>query len=90
MGGYRTNSGDNLKKLWKIPAQQVRYHKDGTFFMPLDRFPAALCDPSGYILFNSQKEYETNRNIEIGSRINVRCGISKLPGYKSMIDEMKL
>ncbi len=81
MGGYRTNSGENLKKQWKIQAQQVRYHKDGTFFMPLDRFPAALCDPYGYIIFNNQKEYETNRHIEIGSRINVRCGINRLSGY---------
>lgn len=84
MGGYRTNSGENLKKQWKIPAQQVRYHKDGTFFMPIEHFPAALCDPYGYILFNSQKEYETNKYIEIGSRINVRCGINKLPGYTRM------
>lgn len=89
MGGYRTNSGENLKKLWKIPAQQVRYHKDGTFFMPFDRFPAALCDPYGYVLFNTQKEYENNKHIEIGSRVNVRCGISKLPGYTKGESETK-
>jgi hypothetical protein len=29
MGGYKTNSGDNLKRVWNIPAVQVRYHKDG-------------------------------------------------------------
>jgi hypothetical protein len=67
MGGFRTNSGENLKKQWKIPAQQVRYHKDGTFFMPIDRFPAAFCDPDGYIMFNSKQEYENNKQVEIGT-----------------------
>lgn len=81
MGGYRTNSGENLKKVWKIPAQQVRYHKDGTFFMPVDKFPAALCDPDGYILFNTQREYETSQYVEIGNRVNVRHGIKRVPGY---------
>ena len=84
MGGYRTNSGENLKRQWNIPAQQVRYHKDGTFFMPINHFPSALCDPNGYIIFNNQEEYMANRHIETGSRINVRCGINKLPGYTKM------
>lgn len=85
MGGYRTNSGENLKKQWKIQAVQVRYHKDGTFYMPLDRFPAALCDPKGYILFNTQIDYERCSYLEIGSRVNARNGISKIPGYVKVV-----
>jgi hypothetical protein len=54
MSGYKTNSGDNLKRQWGIPAVQVRYHKDGTWFMPLERFPGALCDPNGYIVFQNE------------------------------------
>jgi hypothetical protein len=50
MSGYKTNSGENLKRQWGIPAVQVRYYKDGTWFMPLERFPGALCDPNGYII----------------------------------------
>jgi len=84
MGGYRTNSGENLKKVWNIPAEQVRYHKDGTFFMPVDKFPAALCDPDGYILFKTQQEYEKSSFLEIGKRVNVRRGISSISGYVKM------
>jgi len=62
----------------------VRYHKDGTFFMPIDRFPAAFCYPDGYIMFNSKQEYENNQYVEIGTRVNVRCGIKKIPGYTRM------
>jgi hypothetical protein len=84
MSGIKTNSGANLMKQWSIPAFQVRYHKDGTFYMPMDKFPAALCDPNGYILFKTEEEYENSSFIEIGSRVNVRQGISRIPGYKRM------
>jgi hypothetical protein len=53
-------------------------------FMPLERFPGALCDPNGYILFNSRRDYESAHYLEIGERLNVRQGIRKLPGYVRM------
>jgi len=84
MGGYKTNSGDNLKRVWNIPAVQVRYHKDGTFFMPVDKFPAALCDPNGYVLFKTKEEYEKSSYLELGNRLNVRHGIWRIPGYIKM------
>jgi hypothetical protein len=67
MSGYKTNSGDNLKRQWGIPAVQVRYPKDGTWFMPLERFPGALCDPNGYIVFQNEQEYQLSRYLEIGT-----------------------
>ena len=54
MSGYKINSGKNVKRQWGIPGVQVRYHKDGTWFMPLERFPGALCDPDGYIIFQNE------------------------------------
>tara|TARA_B100001964_G_scaffold178872_1_gene197318 strand:- start:565 stop:735 length:171 start_codon:yes stop_codon:yes gene_type:complete len=56
MEGYKTNSGENLRKAWNILAVQAHYHKDGTFFMPADKFPAAFCDPNGYVLFKTKGE----------------------------------
>jgi hypothetical protein len=81
MSGYKTNSGNNLKRQWGIPAVQVRYHKDGTWFMPLERFPVALYDPNGYIVFQTEQEYQSSRYLEIGQRVNVPDGVSKAPGY---------
>jgi len=69
MSGYKTNSGDNLKRQWGIPAVQVRYHRDGTWFMPLEQFPGALCDPNGYIIFQNEQEYQSSRYLEIGQRV---------------------
>jgi len=84
MKKYKTNSGENLKKVWHIPANHVRYHKDGTFFMPVDNFPAAFCDPKGYVLFRTKAEYEMSSYIKIGSRVNIRSGISSIPCYIQM------
>ncbi len=82
MTGYKTNSGERLRRLWKIPVQQARFHKGGTFFMPLEHFPGALCDPDGYVIFDSKEQYESCSALEIGKRVNVRNGISKIRGYR--------
>ena len=81
MGGYKTNSGENLKKVWNIPAIIVHYHKDGTWFHTVDKFPAAFCDPNGYILFKTKAEYEKSSFLEIGVDVNVKRGIWNIPGY---------
>ena len=81
MTGRRTNSGARLQREWKIPAKQVRYHKDGVWFMPLEKFPGALCDPDGYKVFASQGEYISSHYLRIGDRVNVSSGVSSIPGY---------
>ena len=80
MTGQRTNSGARLQKEWQIPAKQVRYHKDGVWFMPLERFPGAFCDPDGYVVFATQRDYENSRYLSIGDRVNVKAGVSRIPG----------
>lgn len=84
MTGKRTNSGKALNNKWKIGAAQARYHKDGDWYMPLEYFPGVLCDPNGYILFRTEEEYLDSDYLEIGERVHVRGGISRIPGYKKM------
>ena len=81
MTGHRTNSGARLLRECKIPAKQAMYHKDGVFYMPLERFPGAYCDPNGYIVFATQQEFDSCKSISVGKRVNIHQGISKLPGY---------
>jgi len=75
-------SGKSLKEKWKIPARQVLYHQDGTFYENLREFPGALCDPSGYVLFSSKDEYNSSSYLHIGLKLNVPEGISRMPGYR--------
>lgn len=79
--GVRTGSGKALNEKWRIGAAHALYHKDGTWFNILERFPGALCDPNGYILFATKEDYEKSPHLKLGQRTNVPGGISKLPFY---------
>lgn len=78
----RSGSGDELNIRWNVGAAQSRYHRDGKFFMPADRFPAAFFDPDGYLLFRTEREYIESPYLNIGERVNVPGGIASVPGYK--------
>lgn len=82
MSGKRTDSGRRLNKEWRVGAQHALYHKDGNWYMPLERFPGAYFDPYGYVVFRTQKDYEGCENLSIRMRVQVHGGISKIPGYK--------
>jgi hypothetical protein len=82
--GVRTGSGKELNDKWSIGAAHALYHKDGTWFNVLERFPGALCDPRGYVLFATKEEYEASSHLKIGERTNVPGGISKLDKYIRM------
>ena len=83
----RTGTGEEYNRKWGIGAKQARYHKDGHFYGLLERFPAALCDPQGYVLFQTKEEYRRLDPDYLGlgeKKCNVRdraAGISGIPGY---------
>lgn len=81
MGGIRTNSGANLNREWKVGANHALYRENGKFYMPLERFPGAYFDVYGYLLFNTEEEYQDCDYLMIGPRVNVKGGISAVPGY---------
>jgi 5-methylcytosine-specific restriction protein A len=74
-------TGQDCKKEWNIPAEQVLYREDGTWYHLLERFPAALCDAKGYILFKTEQAYKDCNYLQIGKEIAVPDGISRIPGY---------
>jgi len=77
-------TGRALREQWKIPAVEVRYHKDGHFFENVKRFPAAFCDPNGYVIFSSASDLRNTPKVKIGIKTNIRDGIATLPNYKRM------
>ena len=81
-------TGEYLNRKWKIGARQTRKDEAGKFYMPLERFPGALCDRQGYVRFDTVDQYENCPQLQHpnpGSnnpRLNVkRPGISSIPGY---------
>jgi hypothetical protein len=81
MGGIRTNSGANLNRKWQVGASHALYRENGRFYMPLERFPGAYFDTQGYLLFHTEGEYQSCEYLTVGIRVNVKGGISAVPGY---------
>lgn len=77
----RTDSGRRLNRAWGVGVAHAFYHKDGTFYNVLERFPGALFDPNGYIRFETRHAFETCPYLSIGLRVNVRGTIAQIPGY---------
>jgi hypothetical protein len=76
-----------LNEAWGVHAAQSRYSDDGHWYATLSRFPAALFDANGYLLFPTETDYRTSPYIRIGKQISVpKPGISAIPGYVRMTE----
>ena len=78
----RKVTGKLLNEKWGVGAKHALYREDGKWYMPLERFPGALFDPFGYVLFETKDQYENCPALHIGMRVNVPEGISSIPSYK--------
>jgi hypothetical protein len=75
-------TGEGLNRRYRLGALHALYHKDGTFFERLVRFPGVLCDPKGYVRFESAAQFERDPRVAIGEKVNVRQGLSSHPRYQ--------
>jgi hypothetical protein len=76
-----------LNESWGAGAVQARYSDDGHWYATLTRFPAALFDATGYVLFASEEDYRTSPHLRIGKQISVpKPGISAIPSYVRVLD----
>lgn len=80
----RAVSGRQLNALWGVGARHALYNRDGCWYNNLERFPGALFDPQGYILFETEEAYRNSRHLRISQKTNVPKGISSIPGYVRM------
>jgi 5-methylcytosine-specific restriction enzyme A len=76
--------GRILNKEWGVEAQHALYNRPGTWFHLLERFPGALFDDTGYVLFETRAEYEKCSDVRIGKELHVPSGISAMRGYVRM------
>jgi hypothetical protein len=76
-----SNSGRALNGQWGVGARDAKYHQPGTLFENLRAFLGALFDRNGYVLFETEDEYRRTPGLSHGQKLNVRKGISSLPGY---------
>ncbi len=77
-------SGKYLAQLWGVNAAQTLYHKDGTCYDLLERFPGALFDANGYVLFADRNHYRSCSYLRFTHELNVPDGIESIPSYNRM------
>lgn len=78
-------TGEQFNQEWNVNARHALYREDGRWYHLLDQFPGALFDARGYILFRTREAYEHCSHLTIGDEINIRNGISAIPGYVRVI-----
>lgn len=87
MAVSKSNMGADLNERWNVGAAHALYIHDGHWYHQLKRFPGALFDRNGYILFGTKEEYLACPYLSIGKQISVpKPGISAIPGYVRVAD----
>ena len=76
-------TGRSLNKEWGVNAKHALYRENGRWFHQLTKFPGALFDAHGYIVFATEQSYRNCGYLSIGQDINLSDprGISGIPGY---------
>ncbi len=80
-------SGKELNEAWSVGAQHALYRRDGTWYHCLERFPGALFDENGYIIFSTEYDLQGCSGITIrkeNNHLHVPKGIASLPGYNKV------
>jgi hypothetical protein len=84
------NIGQDLNVKWGVSAKHALYRENGTWYHLLERFPGALFDMNGYVLFETKDAYEHCPGVLMGKRanwLNVPDGIASLPNYVRITPE---
>ena len=76
--------GNGLSREYGIDAAQSRYSETGTWYGKPSRFPLALWDLHGYIVFRTEEDFLRSPYVRLGRQLGVPNGISSIPGYKQV------
>jgi len=79
-----TMSLGSINRKWEVNARHALYRENGRWYHTLERFPGALFDAHGYIIFETERAFRNCTYLSIGKEVNIRhtMGISAIPGYQ--------
>jgi 5-methylcytosine-specific restriction enzyme A len=75
--------GRKLNEQWNLGAKHALFHEEGKWFHRLRRFPGALVDKTGFVLFDTEEKFLTARGLQIKRDVFCPKGISTLSSYKT-------
>jgi hypothetical protein len=80
--------GKDLAKHWGLNVQQPLYRETGDWYHQLKKFPGALLDADGYVIFESAEALKECPRLRIGKDpqrhggwVSAPNGIKAIPGY---------
>lgn len=82
-----TATGKALNERWDVHANHALYHHNGRWYHRLNRFPGALFDRNGYVVFETEEAFRNSPYLAITQDVHVPGGISTIPGYKRQSSE---
>lgn len=74
-------SGRILAKRWNLDVAHALYRKSGDWYHRLERFPGALLDDDGYVVFATEHSFRHCPQLHIRQDVHVPGGIKPIPGY---------
>jgi 5-methylcytosine-specific restriction protein A len=86
MSNSNNITGKKLLDLWGVEASHALYRQDGKWYHNLKAFPGVLFDETGYLVFNTKEEYDSNPYLNRKKLLTVSIGISNIPGYVRVIE----
>lgn len=76
-------TGEWLNRAFRLGAEHSLYHRDGTLFERLERFPGVLCDRHGYVWYDTERDFLNDTRLSIGEKVNVPDSIRAHPSYRT-------
>ena len=80
-GDIGPRPANGLSREYGVEAAQSRYSETGTWYGKPSRFPLALWDLHGYIVFRTEEDFLRSPYLRLGKQLGVPNGISSIPGY---------
>ncbi len=80
--GRDSQRGQQLNDRWGVGARHALYHQQGKWFHVLKRFPGALMDEHGYVVFETEAEFRSTAGLQVKKEVFCSRGISSLPKYR--------
>jgi len=81
MAQRRSKSGKALNREWQVGAKHALYRETGDWYHHLTRFPGALFDAHGYVLFRTKADYQRCPQLKHLKELHVPGGIAQIPSY---------
>lgn len=86
MATLRSDTAAKRAKRWNLEVKHALYRKSGDWYHQLERFPGALLDEHGYVVFETEEAFRACPELRIRQDVAAPGGIASIPGYTRVAD----